>query len=352
MRLPETLFAGCTSLEELWARDNQLVFMPGRPGIPKTIRLAKRLRKLDIGGNRLTSNSFPPLDSLVALEGLWLSNNNLTHLPKGLGGCAELRILKVDGNRLESIGFDEDGIPAMRSLEILSAKDNALQRVGRALGRSASLGKTLKELDLTGNRLPGFPASIGRLRSLFVFRVIHGNPVLNPYKRRLLAGHKGVGEHTIGSNASVDSKTSARAAKALANALDYLEKVDGELAECGDWTPGLRDRERVERSKKGRRRRCSVWGLWDGTGARGGLDAPLDGGPGLGGLGKEGEHEVQQRKLHLVMAFTKKSKKKANDDDEDDEEIRRRVRRAAVIRRRRGNSESRGRSAAGPSSTA
>jgi CRP-like cAMP-binding protein len=37
-------------------------------------------------------------------------------------------------------------------------------------------------------------------------------------------------------------------------------------------------------------------------------------------LGKEGEHEVQQRKLHLVMAFTKKSKKKANDDDEDDDE--------------------------------
>ena len=36
-------------------------------------------------------------------------------------------------------------------------------------------------------------------------------------------------------------------------------------------------------------------------------------------MGKEGEHEVQQRKLHLVMAFTKKSKKKANDDDEDDE---------------------------------
>ena len=104
-----------------------------------------------------------------------------------------------------------------------------------------------------------------RLRSLFVFRVIHGNPVLNPYKRRLLAGHKGVGEHTIGSNASVDSKTSARAAKALANALDYLEKVDGELAECGDWTPGLRDRERVERSKKGRRRRNSRRSLLSGS---------------------------------------------------------------------------------------
>ncbi|ACO61416.1 predicted protein, partial [Micromonas commoda] len=106
MRLPESLFAGCAELEELWARDNQLVFMPGRPGIPKTIRLAKRLRKLDVGGNRL-----------------------------------------------ESIGFDEDGIPAMRSLEILSAKDNALQRVGRALGRSPTLRETLKELDLTGNRL-------------------------------------------------------------------------------------------------------------------------------------------------------------------------------------------------------
>ena len=55
--------------------------------------------------------------------------------------------------------FDEDGIPAMRSLEILSAKDNALQRVGRALGRSASLGKTLKELDLTGNRLTSLDGS-------------------------------------------------------------------------------------------------------------------------------------------------------------------------------------------------
>ena len=289
MRLPEHLFAGCAELEELWARDNQLVFMPGRPGIPKTIRLAKRLRKLDVGGNRLTSNSFPPLDALVALEGLWLSDNNLTHLPKGLAGCANLRVLKVDGNRLESIGFDEDGIPAMRSLEILSAKDNALQRVGRALGRSPTLRETLKELDLTGNRLPGFPASIGRLQSLFAFRVIAGNSALNPYKRRLLAGPNGAGEHTIGSNASVDSKASARAARALANALDYLEKVDDELRECDDWIPGLRDRERAERSnRKGRLRRRSVWGLWEGTGARGGFDAPLDGGPGLGGLGKEG----------------------------------------------------------------
>ena len=318
MRLPESLFAGCAALEELWARDNQLVFMPGRPGIPKTIRLAKRLRKLDVGGNRLTSNSFPPLDALVALEGLWLSDNNLTHLPKGLAGCANLRVLKVDGNRLESIGFDEDGIPAMRSLEILSAKDNALQRVGRALGRSPTLRETLKELDLTGNRLPGFPASIGRLQSLFAFRVIAGNSALNPYKRRLLAGPNGAGEHTIGSNASVDSKASARAARALANALDYLEKVDDELRECDDWIPGLRDRERAERSnRKGRLRRRSVWGLWEGTGARGGFDAPLDGGPGLGGLGKEGEHEVQQRKLHLVMAFTKKSRRKRGDEDGD-----------------------------------
>ena len=318
MRLPESLFAGCAELEELWARDNQLVFMPGRPGIPKTIRLAKRLRKLDVGGNRLTSNSFPPLDALVALEGLWLSDNNLTHLPKGLAGCANLRVLKVDGNRLESIGFDEDGIPAMRSLEILSAKDNALQRVGRALGRSPTLRETLKELDLTGNRLPGFPASIGRLQSLFAFRVIAGNSALNPYKRRLLAGPNGAGEHTIGSNASVDSKASARAARALANALDYLEKVDDELRECDDWHPGLRDRERAERSnRKGRLRRRSVWGLWEGTGARGGFDAPLDGGPGLNGLGKEGEHEVQQRKLHLVMAFTKKSRRKRGDEGED-----------------------------------
>ena len=318
MRLPESLFAGCAELEELWARDNQLVFMPGRPGIPKTIRLAKRLRKLDVGGNRLTSNSFPPLDALVALEGLWLSDNNLTHLPKGLAGCANLRVLKVDGNRLESIGFDEDGIPAMRSLEILSAKDNALQRVGRALGRSPTLRETLKELDLTGNRLPGFPASIGRLQSLFAFRVIAGNSALNPYKRRLLAGPNGAGEHTIGSNASVDSKASARAARALANALDYLEKVDDELRECNDWHPGLRDRERAERSnRKGRLRRRSVWGLWEGTGARGGFDAPLDGGPGLNGLGKEGEHEVQQRKLHLVMAFTKKSRRKRGDEGED-----------------------------------
>ena len=318
MRLPEHLFAGCAELEELWARDNQLVFMPGRPGIPKTIRLAKRLRKLDVGGNRLTSNSFPPLDALVALEGLWLSDNNLTHLPKGLAGCANLRVLKVDGNRLESIGFDEDGIPAMRSLEILSAKDNALQRVGRALGRSPTLRETLKELDLTGNRLPGFPASIGRLQSLFAFRVIAGNSALNPYKRRLLAGPNGAGEHTIGSNPSVDSKASARAARALANALDYLEKVDDELRECDEWTPGLRDRENAERSnRKGRLRRRSVWGLWEGTGARGGFDAPLDGGPGLGGLGKEGEHEVQQRKLHLVMAFTKKSRRKTGDEDAD-----------------------------------
>lgn len=152
-QLPDTLFSKCKSLEELWVRNNRL------EALPSTLGRAKKLKKLDLGGNRVAS--FPDVSGLRALEGLWCFGNRLTAPPPGLAGCASLRILNMDGNRLTELGTPEDGIAYLPSLESLSAAENAIGRVGRELGHSQTLAATLRELDLRGNSLEGVPAALG-----------------------------------------------------------------------------------------------------------------------------------------------------------------------------------------------
>lgn len=308
--IPETLFRKCKSLEEVYVRNNRL------ETLPSTLGRARKLKKLDVGGNCISS--LPEVSGLKSLEGLWCFGNQLTDLPPGLPGCTSLRILNLDGNRLSALGTAEDGISHLLSLQTLSAADNVIHTIGRELGRSKTLVTTLRELDIRGNRLERVPAALGRLRSLFVLRVLDGNESLTEGMRKIFSGEMSCGEmaHSWGSNASVTSKDVAKATKALSDALDYLETVDAELGECLDWSPGTRrgcagqnpksrpqpQLETELEPESGRRktvgppkinaagtlkRRHSVWGLWRGTASRGGIHSSLDGGPGLRGLGRE-----------------------------------------------------------------
>ena len=152
--LPDTLFSKCKSLEELWARNNRL------EALPSTLGRAKRLKKLDLGGNCVAS--FPDVSGLRSLDGLWCFGNRLTAPPPGLPRCTSLRILNLDGNRLTELGTPEDGVASLSSLQCLSAAENAICNVGRELGRSETLATTLRELDLRGNRLERVPAALGR----------------------------------------------------------------------------------------------------------------------------------------------------------------------------------------------
>jgi Leucine-rich repeat (LRR) protein len=160
------LHRGCRALQELWLRNNHLASLPSNLG------RAKRLKKLDVGGNCL--EAFPDVSGLRALEALWCFGNRLVTPPPGLAGCAALRVLNLDGNRLTELGTAQDGVAALPNLHTLSAADNRIWKIGRELGHSAVTSVSLRELDLRGNRLTRLPASLGRLRSLFVLRVLSG----------------------------------------------------------------------------------------------------------------------------------------------------------------------------------
>ena len=67
---------------------------------------------------------------------------------------------------------------------------------------------------------------------------------------------------------------------------------------------GASDPEPLGRRRRSHRRRRSVSALWPGWASRGGADAPLDGGPGLGGVGREGgaEDEAAKKALKILAA--------------------------------------------------
>ena len=236
---------------------------------------------------------------------------------------------------------------ARRPLQLvtLTARDNEIAAIGRAFGRSAALAATLQHLDLRGNRLRRVPASLGRLRAIRTLKLVDderpedddgeaffsenedGKRVhvqkLSPSSLRVLRGEVGAAEGL---------------GPALAVGLDYLEAADEELAECRDWRPGARDACAVEAESLegadddttlrysglfsastsageifvrsggasdpeplGRRRRLPPppperLRARPGWASRGGADAPLDGGPGLGGVGREGGAEDEAAK--------------------------------------------------------
>ena len=108
--LPAGLFSPSSRLRELWARDNALA------SLPPTLADAARLRRLDVGGNRL--ETFPNVSRLARLETLSCARNRLVVAPPGLGpGCASLEVLDLDFNRLTTLGASDDGVASLRSFE-------------------------------------------------------------------------------------------------------------------------------------------------------------------------------------------------------------------------------------------
>ena len=303
--LPCGLFSRTSRLRELWARDNALA------SLPPTLADAARLKRLDVGGNRL--ETFPDVSRLVRLETLACARNRLVVAPPGLGpGCASLEVLDLDGNRLTTLGASDDGVASLPKLRTLKARGNRVETIGCALGRSESLAGALVHVDLRGNRLRAVPASVGRLHALRRLLLFDDDRDAGDARKDETA--RGEGGATRDRTARDDDRRETRgwsdggfglgpsarrvfAPRSLADGLDFLERVDVELTECDDWSPGLRDACGVEGDANGRVnangrgggivRRRSVSAFWPGAASRGGVSAPLDGGPGLGGVGRE-----------------------------------------------------------------
>jgi protein phosphatase 1 regulatory subunit 7 len=120
--------------------NNKIKTMAGLGGLTK-------LRKLDLGANRIREMDAHELSGLVSLEELWLGKNKIERI-QGLESLTKLRRLDVQSNRLTHV----DGLEAQReTLEELFLAHNGIDD-GGVEGLKIAFTK-LCVLDLGRNKL-------------------------------------------------------------------------------------------------------------------------------------------------------------------------------------------------------
>lgn len=109
---------GClTELEELWLGKNKIAKL-------ENLESFSSLRIMSIQSNRITK--IENLSALTNLEEFYISHNGLTGLGDGLRELKKLRVLDIAGNRVTSLGSSLDGLTV---LEEFWANDNALEDI-------------------------------------------------------------------------------------------------------------------------------------------------------------------------------------------------------------------------------
>lgn len=91
----------------------------------------------------------------------WEMKEILKTLPKSIGNCSELRMLRVYSNRNEGICLNilPESIGKLNKLKILDLSNNKLENLPKSIGNL----KNLEELNLSYNKLESLPDSIGNL---------------------------------------------------------------------------------------------------------------------------------------------------------------------------------------------
>lgn len=132
----------CPNLQELYLAQNKLKSMSG-------LRHLTKLRKIDLGANRIRIMDGEELSGLTNLEELWLGKNKIEKI-EGLEKLTKLRRLDVQANRLTSIDNLTTQIP---TLEELYLSHNAITDEGAAVSFAHTTFPLLTVLDLSRNRL-------------------------------------------------------------------------------------------------------------------------------------------------------------------------------------------------------
>ena len=128
------------------------------PPIFNTDPFIKRLTKLDISRNHLTSLP-AEIGGLQALQELNVRSNRLTSLPAEIGRLQALQELHVRSNQLTSLPAEIGGLQALQELQVSSNQLTSLP--GEIGGLQA-----LQRLNVYNNRLTSLPGEIGRLQAL------------------------------------------------------------------------------------------------------------------------------------------------------------------------------------------
>jgi protein phosphatase 1 regulatory subunit 7 len=109
-----------------------------------------KLRKIDLGANRLRVMEVEELSGLVNLEELWLGKNKIEKI-QGLDSLKKLKRLDVQSNRLTAV---ENLTSQINTLEELYLAHNGIDDVGASVSSGlAQSFPALSVLDLSRNRL-------------------------------------------------------------------------------------------------------------------------------------------------------------------------------------------------------
>lgn len=153
--LTQTLHLTLTLYHCLDLANNKLKSLQGLGGLTK-------LRKIDLGANRIRIMDEAELSGLVNLEELWLGKNKIEVIG-GLEKLHKLRRLDLQSNRLESV---ENLTSQMDTLEELYLSHNGITTEGAAHATGLAQQFTaLSVLDLSRNRLDS-PAGFAHIATL------------------------------------------------------------------------------------------------------------------------------------------------------------------------------------------
>ena len=133
----------CPNLEELYLANNKLKVISG-------LKHLKKLRKIDLGANRIRVMPEEELSGLENLEELWLGKNKIESIG-GLNKLTKLRRLDVQANRLTRV---ENLTAQIDTLEELYLAHNGIDEEGASCETGLALNFTaLNTIDMSRNRL-------------------------------------------------------------------------------------------------------------------------------------------------------------------------------------------------------
>jgi Leucine-rich repeat (LRR) protein len=130
----------------------------GLKEIPSHVFERKDLKVLKLFGNQIDSIG-PEIAQLVNLEKLYLGRNNLKILPTEIGSLKKLKVLSLSYNKLDSLPISIGGL---ESLQQLWLDQNELRTLPSSIGDLTNL----ETLQLRYNWLDSIPATIGNCENL------------------------------------------------------------------------------------------------------------------------------------------------------------------------------------------
>lgn len=157
-------FSSCGSLSKLDDTETESLNLNklGLTEIPEEVYSMKNLKVLRLYGNKIDSIS-PRIQELTNLEKLYIGKNKLTHFPPEIGQLKNLKLLSAQYN---DIRFLTSSIGKLDSLEQLILNQNQLTSLPVEIGGM----KNLKSLQLNFNWISFIPEEIGNCRKLeFVY---------------------------------------------------------------------------------------------------------------------------------------------------------------------------------------